>query len=449
MSESRADFIRSTAPPEFFASTPSQLECRFAIPDVYFTCMKIDHVEGVLLASGTVDGLVVLWNLVSRTLACPPLYGHVQPVTNLCWSKTLQYLASCSADGHILIWDLKQVDLALNYEVGEPLIDVILLGAGEGKDIGVVCLTAMGDLQFLTMKTDTTGSIVQKGDCSTVADMGKLLRDALFDGNGEEVTVTAVCSPEDRTLLVGLSNGIIAQARWSDDDSNWMFDDFAEALGSYYPRQLHSSSDGSKILAVCSDLVLRLYRTGELIGTISLTRKAQKYVPRAIGISGSGDFIAVSSLYATEHEISFYETTPGDISMPIYTLKGSDNEREGALTLAWHFERPMIATVGAMSGNIMVWTASVPQHWSSFAPKFKEIMANVLYREREDEFDLPGEADDLLTEEERAETIRKKQAESPEEDEELKNDIDALGDPLRESSYPVPPQPVNKYFEFH
>jgi COMPASS component SWD1 len=53
----------------------------------------------------------------------------------------------------------------------------------------------------------------------------------------------------------------------------------------------------------------------------------------------------------------------------------------------WHPMKPSIASV-TKHGNILIWHAPAPERWGAFAGGFEEVDENVMYEEREDEFDF-------------------------------------------------------------
>src|SRR5262249_6505336 len=66
--------------------------------------------DGETLASGSVDGTIILWNVTDprmpAQLSLRPLSGHTDWVTTLAFSSDGKTLASGSADGTIILWNV-------------------------------------------------------------------------------------------------------------------------------------------------------------------------------------------------------------------------------------------------------------------------------------------------------------------------------------------------------
>jgi len=48
----------------------------------------------------------------------------------------------------------------------------------------------------------------------------------------------------------------------------------------------------------------------------------------------------------------------------------------------------MVIAAGLDTGTIYQWSTTVTEGWSAFAPDFIELDENLVYEEREDEFDI-------------------------------------------------------------
>lgn len=53
----------------------------------------------------------------------------------------------------------------------------------------------------------------------------------------------------------------------------------------------------------------------------------------------------------------------------------------------WHPKTAAMAST-TFSGNILLWHCPVQERWGAFAGGFEEVDENVVYEEREDEFDI-------------------------------------------------------------
>lgn len=69
------------------------------------TCVRFNH-KGDYLASGRVDGTVVIWDLDTMGVA-RKLRGHSKNITSLSWSKCGRYLLSACQSWMVILWDLQ------------------------------------------------------------------------------------------------------------------------------------------------------------------------------------------------------------------------------------------------------------------------------------------------------------------------------------------------------
>jgi WD40 repeat protein len=72
--------------------------------------------DGKILASGSADDTVTLWDLASGQLIGQLLQGHSDVVTSVAFSPDGKILVSGSKDSTVILWDV-----ALHQPVGQPL----------------------------------------------------------------------------------------------------------------------------------------------------------------------------------------------------------------------------------------------------------------------------------------------------------------------------------------
>lgn len=86
--------------PDSVSSTLSTAEC---------STLLFNHGSSILsgqyLAVGRSDGYITIWDIETKSVL-RLLAGHVRPVTGLAWSRYNRYLASCSGDWNVVVWDL-------------------------------------------------------------------------------------------------------------------------------------------------------------------------------------------------------------------------------------------------------------------------------------------------------------------------------------------------------
>ena len=72
--------------------------------------------DGNILAAGTSEGTVLLWNIIQKKLSGQPLRGHSDAVSSVVFSSDGKLLASGSADKTTILWDV-----AIGQPIGKPL----------------------------------------------------------------------------------------------------------------------------------------------------------------------------------------------------------------------------------------------------------------------------------------------------------------------------------------
>jgi WD40 repeat protein len=82
--------------------------------------------DGKTLAAGSYDHTVRLWDVTSRTVIAT-LTGHTGRVLSVAFSPDGKTLASGSVDGTVRLWDV-----ATHQQIGNPLIELVF---GSGKSL--------------------------------------------------------------------------------------------------------------------------------------------------------------------------------------------------------------------------------------------------------------------------------------------------------------------------
>jgi WD40 repeat protein len=149
---------------------------------VYSVCFSPD---GKLLASGSWDDTIILWDVATRQPVGEPLTGHKDDVYSVCFSPDGKLLASGSWDDAIILWDV-----ATRQRVGEPL-------TGHKYDVSSVCFSPDGKLLASGSGGIGTGGTIILWDVATGQRVGEPL-------TGHKDDVRSVCfSPDSKLLASG------------------------------------------------------------------------------------------------------------------------------------------------------------------------------------------------------------------------------------------------------
>lgn len=103
-----------------------------------------------------------------------------------------------------------------------------------------------------------------------------------------------------------------------------------------------------------------------------------------VGFSHDGELVWGTFSEKGRHLVYIWDAGSGVL---VRTLEGPKEDLSLAL---WDPHRPSIITCGAY-GTLYRWIPDYPAKWSALIPGLQEIDENVVYKEREDEFDLNTE----------------------------------------------------------
>lgn len=87
-------------------------------------CVRFNR-KGDLLASGRVDGTVVIFDVETNGVACK-LKGHTRQIQSLSWSRNGRYLLSSSVDWTCKLWDLQDGSILREVRFEAPVYIAVL-----------------------------------------------------------------------------------------------------------------------------------------------------------------------------------------------------------------------------------------------------------------------------------------------------------------------------------
>ncbi|KAL5042811.1 hypothetical protein BDW71DRAFT_133678 [Aspergillus fruticulosus] len=353
------------------------------------TCLRFNR-KGDYLASGRADGTVVIFDVETNGVA-RKLKGHIRQIQSLSWSRDGRYLLSSSQDWKCILWDLKDGSRVRTVRFEAPVY--------------IAELHPYNHLLFVASLFEDQPVLV---DISSPKPIKRILPSVPFraaPSKDEEVdpAVAAKQAAQDAkhstcvTVFTALGNHIIAGT-----SKGWINIIETQTCTTIHSTKLCAgviillrlASNGRDLLVNSSDRVIRTILMPDLsqLGIdlepanikLQVEHKFQDVVNRLswnhVAFSSTGEFVTASTFM--NPDIYVWERSHGSL------VKILEGPREELGVVEWHPTRPFVVACGLESGCIYTWTIVTPQKWSALAPDFGEVEENVIYVEREDEFDI-------------------------------------------------------------
>ncbi|GAX82973.1 hypothetical protein CEUSTIGMA_g10400.t1 [Chlamydomonas eustigma] len=383
--------------------------------------------RGTLLATGTADGSIVIWDFGTKGVA-KSLNEHSSTVSSVCWSRDGRFLVSGSEDQRIIMWDVltgnQEKCIALDHPVSslsltrQPPYQCIVnfsdgstalkidfstgdqkqlptFGEGEGLPGSTAILNPKhGDIIILGQ---SRGSFLAMIDLTTLLclDIIKLPNNARVNG--------LTLNRKGNLLLVNCHDRILRMFELyvrSTLPSSAQCGLDTHLVTEHMSSIMSSASAGSK--AVMTSLLLvpnpeaqpsTVDNNNNNVPSSSSTtplglfhhlRDFQNVVERcswrSCCFSSDSEHVIGASASKAEHQLYIWNRIHGNMERIL------EGPKEGSSVVLWHPVRSVLLSVTG-AGRVLCWARIYSENWSAFAPDFLELEENVEYVEREDEFD--------------------------------------------------------------
>ncbi|KAH6900233.1 WD40-repeat-containing domain protein [Thelonectria olida] len=340
--------------------------------------------QGDYLASGRVDGTVVVWDLETMGVA-RKLRGHNKNITFLSWSRCGRYLLSTCQGWKAILWDLRDGKRLREVRFRAPAYMAELhpwdhfrfvAALFEEQPVVVDMTQPVDEKQILPSapkRPDTNGDAV--------------LKEKQTKEDAKQMTTSVVWTITGDHILAGTNKG-----RVNIIDAKSYEIIYSEKVCSGVITTMRTTQSGRELLVNSQDRIIRSFRIPNLSAEnldldtlqLPLENKFQDVVNKLswnhVAFSSTGEYVTASTY--NNHEIYVWESKHGSL---VRILK-EPKEEHGMVD--WHPTRPLLAECGLETGRIYIWSVTSPQKWSALAPDFAEVEENVEYIEREDEFDI-------------------------------------------------------------
>ena len=276
--------------------------------------------EGEMLASGSFDGTIKLWDVADGQLV-NTLEGHEEAVRGVAFSPDGTRLASASFDQIVKVWSLPEGELLHSFHAHAASINKILFTPGKDNTLATASLD-----NSIRLWDIETGDMVEE----------------LADGHQEGILSIAY-SPDGALLASG---GVDHLIRMHDVDGNLL-----EFMGSHqnYVYDLAFSPAGDILASASIDTTIKLWdaQSGEEISLLDDHRGAVQ----TLAFSPGGDLLASG---ASDGVIMLWNPEQND---PLTKL---DAHERGVLSLAFSPNGEWLASSSA-DRTVRLWRVKSQQ----------------------------------------------------------------------------------------
>jgi COMPASS component SWD1 len=399
--------------------------------------------RGNVLAAGTTKGTIVLWCFDTRTVVrdfrnndseerrrrkehvflhqSPALEEEEEeeeevsfPIRCLCWRRDNRKIAAGDANGHVLIWDVLTGDLETR------MTDIGTLNNIEfTKDFKALLFSPAG------FKAPMFRAISKRS--------GTMWPDTVVplpEGSVDEADVhgcPAILTRSGNFCVYATTGGGLCVARLKEDGEGaqmrrgWKLVQTIElvAKDAKMVKRLELSRDGKTLLVVSFSKCIVAF---DVVGDVEdKKRNKEKEVLKNDDNNNDDTSLLETVLknrrqFENEHSQSSWESacvafdnkfvyaasSTASHEVHCWNLKTLEltrvlegpNEAKGLIRSCYHPKRHLMIGVGA-NGIMYVWAKVYEESWTAFQPDFQELKENREYIEREDEFDIKDEEENI------------------------------------------------------
>ncbi|CAB4489916.1 WD40 repeat-like protein [Rhizophagus irregularis] len=395
----------------FESDYPAKLEA--TVRDGPVRCISFNK-RGTMLAGGCSDGYCIVWDFQSMSII-RKMRCHVNSVTSVSWSRNGRCILSSGEDHKCVYWDItKGTQKWIRFD------GPVLMAEMHPRNNSIFVASIYQDSPVIVEIGDTIRRFPLPTNAGSSPDAN--------NSSSEETTnstlyihKTVVCRYDKRgnRILTGTNKGYLNVI---DPNTRRILDN--PKLSHLSIRNISVSRNGKVIAVNISDKTIRLYGLDDeridINPELQFAETVNKDNWNQCCFSQNGDYLIGGSGKLAAHEIFIWDRRTTRL---VQVLQGPN---ETCVDLAQHPIQPIIISVD-MEGTMYTWTTRHKEDWVCWDPAFKEIDDNIVYEEREDEFDFVSEE-----EAEYSQNNQMKQDEDEDEDEEI--DVVTVDKPARSDS---------------